>query len=172
MAMNIPSTLTAGDLWEWTDSQADYPAPTWVLSYHFSGPKAFSAIGVASGSDHDFSVAATDTKDQPHGTYEWLARAVNGSTSTTLERGRITIQPNFANLAADNRSHNRKVYEALQAVIENRATTDQLSYSIAGRSVSRMTWDEILAAYDRYRLAVAKEMGLHPGRVFIRTGNA
>jgi hypothetical protein len=93
--MNIPSTLTAGDLWEWTDSQADYPAPTWVLSYHFSGPKAFTASGAADGTDHAFSVAATATKDQPHGTYEWLARAVNGTTSTTLARGRVTVEPNF-----------------------------------------------------------------------------
>jgi hypothetical protein len=170
--VNIPSTLTAGDLWAWTESQTDYPAPTWELSFHFSGPKSFSAVGVASGTDHAFSVAATATKDQPHGTYEWIARAVNGTTSTTLARGRITVEPNFANLAADNRTHNRKVYEALKAVIENRATTDQLSYSVAGRSISRMSWDELLAAHDRYRLAVAKEMGLHPGRVFIRTGTA
>ena len=171
--MTISQELTAGDLWTWTDSLSSYPAPTWVLSYHFSGKaKKFSLVASASGSDHLVSSAATVTAEVPHGTYNWIARAVNGATSTTVESGILKVLPNLANLAGDHRSHNQKVFESLQAVIENRATTDQLSMSIAGRSLSRMSWDELLSAYDRYRIAVAKELGQSVGRVFIRTGQA
>jgi hypothetical protein len=170
--MQIPQTLTAGDSWTWTDSDPSYPSPTWVLSYHFRGPSKFSLIGAASGGNHVFTAATTITDELKLGDYDWIARAVNGGTSTTLATGRLHVEPNLANLAGDNRSHNQKVFDSLTAVIENRATTDQLSMSIAGRSLSRMSWDELNSAYDRYQLAVAKENGLRPGKVLLRTARA
>jgi hypothetical protein len=33
-----------------------------------------------------------------------------------------------------------------------------------------MTWDEILKAYDRFKLAAASELGDSPSNVFIRFG--
>ena len=171
--MNIPATLTAGDSWAWTESEASYPAPTWVLSFHFSGPKSFSVAGTASGTDHAFAVTAANTKDQPHGTYRWIARAVNGSTTTTLASGSTKIEANLANLAADNRTLYQRMLADFETAIANKAVRpDVLSYSIAGRSQSFANWDELFAAYDRIKMLVAKEMGLKPGRVFIRTGNA
>jgi hypothetical protein len=173
--MQIPQTLTAGDLWGWTDTLTDYPATVWVLYYYFAGPKAFSITGTASGSDHVLAYLAASSTDYPRGTYQWRARVVKIADTTnkvSVATGRLSLLPNLANLATDNRSHEQKVLDALEAVIQNRATTDQQSYSVAGRSISRMTWDELHAAYDRYKLIVAKQSGLHPSRVLIRTGLA
>lgn len=168
--MSIPLSLTSGDLWSWTDSLADYPAPTWDLAYFFRGPQAFNATATDDGTNHAVSIAAATTALYLPGVYDWTARATSGTDIHTVSVGRLTVLANLANLAVDHRSFNVRVTEALQAVIENRATTDQLSMSIAGRSLSRMSWDEILSAYDRFRLAAASELGSSPGRVFIRFG--
>jgi metal-dependent amidase/aminoacylase/carboxypeptidase family protein len=168
--MEIPKELTAGDLWTWTEILSDHPAPTWALTYYFRGAKALSAPATPNGANHVISVAADATKAFPPGNYEWQARVVNGLTVVTIGTGRVAINPNLADIQSDARTFNQRVLEALQAVIENRASTDQLTLSINGRSISRMTWDEIHAAYDRYRLAVAAELGLRPHRVLTRFG--
>lgn len=172
--MNIPQTLTAGDRWTWTDSLSDHPATLWTLTYYFRGPSPIEAVaGVASGTDHVLTIAAADTEDLKPGIYDWQARAALIATPTTIATaavGRVTVVANLANAAVDNRSFNVRVTEALQATIEGRATTDQLSMSIAGRSLSRMSWDELLKAYDRFKLAAAAELGASPDRVFVRFG--
>ena len=47
--------------------------------------------------------------------------------------------------------HVRRVIDAIEAVIERRATKDQKSYSIDGRSLERTPIDELLLLRDRYR---------------------
>jgi hypothetical protein len=50
------------------------------------------------------------------------------------------------------------VLDALEAVIEGKATSDQLSYSIAGRSISKMSPAEILQWRDLYKTEYQREM--------------
>ena len=170
--MNIPLSLTAGDRWTWTDSLSDYPATLWTLTYYFRGPTSLAAaVGVASGTDHVVTVAAATTAALKPGVYDWQARAnliLTVTTIATVAIGRLTVAPNLAAAAVDYRSFNVRVTEALQATIENRATTDQLSMSIAGRSLSRMSWDELLGAYDRFKVLAASESGAAPSRTYIR----
>lgn len=161
--MNIPQTLTAGDRWTWTDSLVDYPATLWTLTYYFRGPTSLAAaVGVASGTDHVLTITAALTADLKPGFYDWQARAALIATPTTIETvdiGRLTVEPNLANAAIEHRSFWRQVLDQLEPVILGRASTDQLSMSIAGRSLQRMTWDELLSVYDRAKLTVASEMG-------------
>lgn len=170
--MNIPLALTAGDRWSWTDPLSDYPASLWTLTYYFRGPTPLAeVVGVASGADHVLTVAAVTTIALKPGVYDWQARANLIATPTTIETvavGRVTVAANLANPSVDSRSFNVRVTEALQATIENRATTDQLSMSIAGRTISRMSWDELLKAYDRFSRLAASESGASPGRTYIR----
>ena len=55
-------------------------------------------------------------------------------------------------------SHAKIVLDAIEAVIENRATMDQSSMSIAGRSLSRLSIDELLTFRARYRAEYLKEV--------------
>jgi hypothetical protein len=157
--MQIPTSLVSGDTWSWTDSLADYPAPTWQLVYHLRGPQPITLTSSDDGSDHLFSAAAATTGGYKPGTYEWSARVDDGTTFITVDTGRVTVKPNFANAAQEYRSFWRQVLDELEPVILGRAKTDQLSMSIAGRSLQRMSWDELLKVYDRAKLQVASEDG-------------
>ena len=46
----------------------------------------------------------------------------------------------------------------IEAVLENRATQDQMSYSIAGRSLSRMSVPDLLTFRDRYKTEYNEEI--------------
>ena len=78
-----------------------------------------------------------------------------------LESGEWEVVQNIStDTSTDPQSHARKVLTAIEAVIEGRASVDQSSYSIAGRSLSRMGVDELLLFRDRYRAEWLKEKRL------------
>lgn len=60
-------------------------------------------------------------------------------------------------MADDTKTHAQKVLDAINAVIERRATSDQQSYSINGLSITRMNIGELLKFQKIYELRVANE---------------
>jgi hypothetical protein len=88
-----------------------------------------------------------------------------------VDSGRTSITQNLADTNADLRSHAKKVLDNIQAVIEGRATIDQSSMSIAGRSLSRMSVDELMTFRDRYKAEYLKEIKLARIRNGQGTGN-
>ena len=55
--------------------------------------------------------------------------------------------------------HNQKVVDAIQAVLEKKATKDQLSYSIEGRSVPSYSHDELYRLLIKYEARVRRTNG-------------
>lgn len=159
-----PTEIRAGDLWEWRreDLTSDYPASSWTLTYRFKNAAGgFEVVATADGDHFAASVAAATSAAIASGVYAWQARVVSGLESYTIDTGETEVLPNLfagtASAASDQRTHARRTLEAIEAVIEGRATTDQQQYSIAGRSLTRIPIAELLAFRDRYRMAVARE---------------
>lgn len=161
MTVSVPTTepreLRAGMTWAWRrEDLSDYPAPTWTLTYWFkqlaaAGAK-FSAVAAADGAAHAVSVAAATTAGYTADEYSWVAVASSGTESYEVDRGTLKLLPKYsADAALDDRSHARKTLEAIEAVIENRATLDQQEYTIGSRSLKRMTIADLLALRDKYR---------------------
>jgi len=159
--MNIPASFTAGDSLAYTDSLSDYPASSgWVLSYVLV--KDGTQINISSsadGDDHSVSVLASATVLYDSGTYHWQAFVTKTTERYTVGTGIVAINPDFATQSTglDDRSHAKKVLDALEAVIEGKAGKDITSYSIGGRSVTKMTPEEILMWRDKYRAEYRKE---------------
>jgi hypothetical protein len=89
--------------------------------------------------------------------------------------GTLSVRPSFA-VATDGRTHARKVLDAIEAVIEGRATSEVAEYQIAGRELRYIPIPELLQLRDKYRGEVLREdaasraaRGLpDPRRVFVR----
>ena len=175
-----PQQLRAGLTWVWTKTVPDYPATAWTLTYWCkqaatSGAK-FSIVATASGSDYSVSVAAATTAGYTADTYTWVAVVTSGSEAYEVDRGTFEILAKYnADAALDDRSHARKVLEAIEAVIESRATVDQQEYTIGMRSLKRMTVEELMMFRDKYRAEVYAETaaeraanGQRTGRLVVR----
>jgi hypothetical protein len=81
----------------------------------------------------------------PVGIYQWSAYITKTSDSNRIQidSGTWEVVENKAVSTADPEPYEKKVLDAIQAVIQGRATQDQMSYSIAGRSLSRMDPDDL-----------------------------
>ena len=158
--------ITSGDTLDFVTTLPDYPASGgYTLKYRLSPRTSGSAIDItctASGDDHRCGAAASATAAWAAGEYSWACWVEKGaerySGTSYLWRGECTILPNPATTAAfDGRGHARKVLDAIEAVLENRATLDQEEYSIAGRSLKRTPTERLLRLRQVYRQEVASE---------------
>lgn len=175
-----PTTANAGDTWRWTRTLADYPASAgWALSYTLINAAAKITINAsASGDDHAVTVSAATTAGYAAGSYDWRARISKAGEVYTVGEGRFTVRNAFGGATFDARSHARKTLEAIEAVIEGRASSEVSYYMIGNRQLRYMTPAELLTLRDKYRAEVAREdaaaavaAGLpDKRRVFVRFG--
>lgn len=158
-----PESARAGDTWKWRrEDLSDYPAPTWTLKYRFKNAAGgFEVVATADGSSFAVTVPHTTTDDFAAGDYEYVAWVEGGGERYTVKAGAFKVLPNLTAAAAtdalDTRSHARKALDAIEAVIEGRATKDQEAYTINGRSVQRTPLAELITFRDRYRAEVRRE---------------
>mgnify|MGYP003624280916 CR=1 FL=1 len=160
-----PNELQLGDFWAWkrTDLSTDYPTASYALSYEFNlvdGSTASNFSLTATESNNEYIIEVSSTTSYTAGEYNWIAYITRSSDTARIKisEGFTEIQENYATVSTSVRSHAKKVLDAIEAVIENRATMDQSSMSIAGRSLSRLTIDELLQFRDRYKAEYLKEV--------------
>jgi len=174
-----PDTLIVGDrfVWRRPDLASVYDPSSFVLTYNFNedsgGSNKFSITASETSTDYIIEVNSATTRDYVAGEYNWTAYITRSSDSNrfSVDTGHTTLEINLANSSADNRSHVKKVLDGIEAVLENRASQDQMSYSIAGRSLSRMSIDDLLTFRARYRAEYLKELKLKRIKNKQDTGN-
>lgn len=155
-----PDRFIAGDTVSWTRSFADYPANAgWSLSYVLMGSNKYTVNATTSGADFLVTITAAISAAYVAGYYAWQAYVTKGVERYTVGNGELTIEASLSALTGvyDGRSHAKKALEAIEAVIENRASVDQQEYEIAGRRLVRCKLPELLVFRDRYRAEVKNE---------------
>jgi len=163
-----PDELVIGDRWTWRrpDLAATYDPADYALTYEYhedsggGGSHKFVITATEITDDYIIEVPSATTAAYINGDYHWYAFITRTSDSERIavDDGYAKIEINFADTNADHRSHAKKVLDAIQATIEGRASQDQMSYSIAGRSLSRMSIDDLLKFRDRYRAEYNREL--------------
>lgn len=160
---DFTNLLTAGDTLDFTTSVPDYPASAgWTLKYRLAPRAAGTAIDItatADGDDYAVQVVAATTASWATGYYTWTAYVELGAERYTVGRGQLQIRAASASLAAatDGRTHARKVLDAIEAVIEGRASIDQQEYSINGRQLKRTPLADLMRMRNLYRNEVRNE---------------
>lgn len=157
-----PIRIAAGDTFTWKRSFPNYPASGgWTLTYALVNSSALIEI-TASADDDDFlvSIAAATTAVYTAGTYDWQAYVTKDLKRYQVDSGVMEILPNFAAAESglDARSHVKKVLDALEAMIEGKASQDQLSYAIGGRSISKLSPQEVIDWRDAYAQMYQREL--------------
>ena len=156
-----PASLRCGDTWQWSRTLADYPAGTWTLKYRFkSAAGGFEIVATASGTDHAVSVAAATTAPYTAGSYTWMAWVEAGAEKFTVDQGTVELLPDYrtgtSTAALDDRSHAKKVLDAIEAWIEGRDPA-VAEYEIAGRRMKYIPPADLVKLHNRYKSMVAAE---------------
>lgn len=167
MAFQIPTTepseFFVGDTLQWTKELSDFPASVWTLKYNFISSDAnalnVEIVSTADGDTHVISVPIATTDDYTAGDYKWFSYVVDSGDSVrhSIASGTTTIKPDQSS-DTDARSHVKKVLDAIQANLEGIASKEQQSYSIAGRSLSRYSFEELISLKDKYESLYQDEL--------------
>ena len=182
-----PAELTAGDTTQFAWVGGDYPASDgWGMSWRLVG----AGVGVnltaaASGADFVVSVAANafaslsiPARGIP---CELIGAATKAGARAIVYRGAAQLLPDPLTASGDLRGHAAAMLAAVEAMLENRATSDQMSYRIGDRELSRIPIPDLLNLRDYYKRAArveedatARRLGQpgRPRRVVMQMGRA
>lgn len=159
--MSEPTELRAGDSWLWTRSPgARTPADGWTLTYFVKNRlHAFSIATTVNGAgEYAVAEAASATAARAPGEYTWAAIATKAAEQYTESLGSFVIRPNFANGGVlDTRSDARRRLEAVEAVLDNVASFEQLEVTIGSSALRKMPRGELIQWRDRLRAQVRNE---------------
>lgn len=150
----IPQEFTAGLTFSRLLVENCYPAPAWSLKLLLRGPGAYEIYSApGDNGQHQLTATATDTAAWLAGTYSYSLRATDGTQVAEIDAGTLEIKPDLAATAAgaDQRGHVRRVLESIEAVIENRATMDQMRYKINNRELWRTPLADLLRLRTHYK---------------------
>lgn len=158
---NEPASLRCGDTWQWTRTLTDYPAGTWTLKYRFkSAAGGFEVVAAASGTDHAVTVLAATSAGYTAGSYTWVGWVEAGAEKFTVDSGVAELLPDYrtgaASAALDDRSHAKKMLDAIEAWLESRDPA-VAEYEIAGRRMKYIPSGDLLKMRSRYQAEVQAE---------------
>jgi len=151
----IPGIFHAGDTVAWTENELSlYPSSSWDLTFYFLGKDGkFNAEGTSNGNGWDFEITGAISGAIEAGIYAWKSFASlttgEGEGIVTerhfISEGSIEVVSDWvATEVFDTRSWARRCLDAVEALLEGKTTADVQSYSLGGRSISKLTPTELL----------------------------
>jgi hypothetical protein len=165
--MMMEDKLVAGDTLDFSTEVSGYPATDgWTLKYQliprFTSPvqAPITITAATDGEDYRVQVGSSTTATWTAGEYGWARWIEKIGMRISVGNGNTTViqNPTTAVQGYDGRSHARIVLDAIEAVIEGRASKDQEEYSIEGRSLKRTPIKDLLVLRDTYRADVQAEL--------------
>ena len=160
-----PTEIYCGSLVQWkrADLAEDYPTSAYDLIYtaRLRGglSREISITAVDSGGVYLASLSSSTTAAQVPGDYYWQAeiKRKSDNAKVLIGTGSWKILPDLNQTGADPRTHAEIMVDKIQSLLEGRADKDVTSYSIQGRSISKMSIADLLQWRDYYRKEVAQE---------------
>ena len=181
-----PLVARAGETWAWVraDLATDYPSSAWSLTYALRNAGHHLDIAATAEEDDTFSirVAPAVTATYTPGDYHWFAYVsrfeqpepeVEGdplpdpilADRISVGSGELRILPDITLAAArDLRTWAKRMLDAVEAVLEARATTDQLDLIETTMESRGMKRDQagLLTLRDQLLTEVQRETGERP----------
>lgn len=169
----VPREIVVGDFVQWKNTTlgTDYPNTAYTVTFiarsATGAAHEFQVVATASDDDYLFTILSTASDDYTAGHYHYQVEVLRNSDSARIvvDTGEIEVLADL-DTSTDPRTHAEKMLQKIEAVLENRADGDLSSYSIAGRSLTKMSPDELLTWRDYYR----REVKVHKRKTDIKHG--
>ena len=160
-----PVTIYKGETIVWNRKDlTDYPVGSYAMSWsarlESNGGTAFTATVTEVDDYYKFTLDNSNTGGYTTGDYFWVLKVTQSSDSEELiiDSGKITVKDNYFGSTGDTRSHAKIMLDKIESILEGRADADVSSYSIQGRSLSKISINELLQWRDYYKAEYQKEI--------------
>ena len=169
-AANAPTTepheFVIGDFVQWKreDIVGDYPvathSATWVARLASGGSTEITVNATEASTYYLFTISSADSAGFTQGHYHWQLEITETSSSNriVIDRGTLDIHYDLDVNGVDPRSHAQIMVDKIESILEGKADADVASYSINGRSLTKMSFQDLTEARDFYKREYAKEL--------------
>lgn len=160
-----PLTVVVGDFIQWkrSDLVDDYPLATHSAEYvaRITGGGASEIKLAATETDGTYLFTATSAESAlfDAGYYHWQLEITETASGNRIvvDRGTFTAVVDLDVNNSDPRSHAEIMINKIETILQGKADADVSSYSINGRSLSKMTFEELMNARQFYIAELARE---------------
>lgn len=163
-----PTEIVVGDFIQWkrSDLVDDYPLSEYSVEY---------VARITGGGSNEIKVSATETDgtylitvdsatsaDFDAGYYHWQLEVTKTSTGdrVVVDRGAFTAVVDLDDNQADPRLFEEKMLAKIETILLGKADADVSSYSIAGRSLTKYSYQELQDLHDQYEAKVNRHKQL------------
>ena len=162
-----PTEIVVGDFIQWkrSDIADDYPTSSGFTAEYVAritgGGSTEIKMPQAAGSTDDyylFSVSSETSATFLPGLYHWQLEITQTSSGNRIvvDIGDFEAIPDMDSNQADPRIHAEIMVDKIETILQGKADSDVASYSIAGRSLTKLSFQELLDARDHYRREVVQ----------------
>jgi len=157
--VGVPETVFVGDFIQFKIVNSDYSNSLFTMKFvgriSTGGNTEIAITATASGSDYLFSVPSATSSNFTVGDYHYQLEIERNSDNEriVIDRGQITVSTDYDN-NVDPRLHAEIMLGKIESMLEGKADSDVSSYSIAGRSLTKLTPEELRDWRDYYRREV------------------
>lgn len=161
-----PEEVVVGDFIQWkrSDLVQDYPvathSATYVARITGGGANEIQITGTESDPTYYlFTVDSATSTDFAPGYYHYQLEITETSSGNRIvvDTGTFNVLGDLDVNNTDPRTHAEIMLDKIESVLQGRADSDVSSYSIQGRSLSKMAIADLLEWRDYYRREVKKE---------------
>jgi hypothetical protein len=160
-----PEKIVIGDylLWKRTDLVSDYPLADYSMEYvarlTAGGSTEIKVAATETNGTYVFEVDSATSASYIAGFYHWQLEVTKTATGdrVVIETGTFTAVEDLDVNGADPRTHAEIMISKIESVLQGKADADVASYSINGRSLTKMSFTDLIDARNFYRQEYAKE---------------
>ena len=173
-----PKEVVVGDFIQWKRSDlTDYPTSSgytaeYVARITGGGSTEIKMPQSASSTDdyYLFTVSSDTSASFLPGLYHWQLEITQTSSGNRIvvDTGDFTAIPDMDSNQADPRIHAEIMVDKIEALLQGKADSDVANYSIAGRSLTKLSFQELLDARDHYKREIVK----HTNNELIKKGKS
>lgn len=160
-----PESIVVGDFVQWkrSDLVADYPADLYTATYVAritgGGSDEIQIAGTNQSTHYLFTLNGSVSSSFVPGFYFYQLEIKRNSDDEriVISKGEFNITPDLDVNQADPRTNSKIMLDKIESLLNGKADSDVSSYSIAGRSLTKMTFAELQDARNFYKQEVLNE---------------
>jgi hypothetical protein len=158
------------------DLVSDYPLATHSMEYvariTAGGSTEIKVAATEQNGTYVFEVDSATSAAYVAGFYHWQLEATETASGNrvVIERGTFTAVEDLDVNGADPRSHAEIMITKIESLLQGKGDADVSSYSIQGRSLTKLSYQELIQARDYFRKEYAKERQIERAKAGETTG--
>lgn len=163
-----PTEIVVGDFIQWkrSDLVDDYPLSEYSVEYVAritgGGSNEIKVAATETGGTYLITVDSATSAEFVSGYYHWQLEVTKTSTGDRIvvDRGAFTAVVDLDDNQADPRLFEEKMLAKIESILLGKADADVSSYSIAGRSLTKYSYQELQDLHDQYEAKVNRHKQL------------